>query len=382
MSLILLNKINGRQKRELGPSEGRPHPQGPLGVRGGTGRDVKYGVSKHEDQKKLIKIMEHENVKQEPLQPQRRRHHFDYDYLPMENGVVPEEFLRRFTDTDSRPMTPTPTVLSNKTHSSSMARPSRRCVTPEPQNVYETEKKRIILDLRRSQSQETLYWNASSEFSVSAYHEFSGSVIGSCRRPKTTSMAKEVIMGGCKPRITKRNESSSAPGGQSLTLVSGIKQQGRGASAKSQEDTEKKEVAEAGETEEQRDQMQKQLSCIYSKDDLDEEPRRRGKKKKRGKPVQQTSTFRPSQDPETQVANVPPDSTAQSQRPSIVANGAIGSVLDQGDRQRIFRSSKGSCDDFREALDKKSFLDESLLSQLRRGLSIETIETNFHVMVS
>lgn len=311
-----------------------------------------------------MKIREDDSAPQ-----QRRRHHFDYDDLPVEHGVVPEEFLRRFTDTDSRPMTPTPTVLSNKTHSSSVVRHSRRCVTPEPQNVYETEKKRLILDLRRSHSQETLYWNASSEFSASAHQEQGGGASGSCRRPNTTCMAKELLVAANRPqRMTKRNESSSAPGGGQVARLS---------SGKSQME---KPSEGDGEQEEQRNQMQKQLSCIYSKDDLDEEPRRRGKKKnKRGKAVQETSTFRPSQDPETQVANVPADSTAPSQRPSIAANGL---VLAQPERQALPRGSKTSSEDFREALRKMSFLDESLLSQLRRGLSIEAIETNFQIMVS
>lgn len=348
------------------------------------------------DQRKLIKIMEQDDEYPVNHQERRRRHHFDYDDLPLEHGVVPEEFLRRFTNTDSRPMTPTPTVLSNKTHSSSMVRYSRRCVTPEPQNVYETEKKRIILDLRRSHSQETMYWNASSEFSASGHHEsfgLSGAASGSCRRPKTTAMTNnELIIGssrGSATRMGKRNDSSNSMRGipgvggmshQTMTLPgNSLKPQVRGASATaSAHQLGDDEVGE----QEQRNQLQKQLSCIYSKDDLDEEPRRRGKKKKRGKGLPETTTtFRPSQDPETQVANVPPDSTAQSQRPSIVANNGVTLGQKEG-RQALPRGSKTSSEDFREALAKMSFLDESLLSQLRRGLSIEAIETNFQLMVS
>lgn len=41
---------------------------------------------------------------------------------------------------------------------------TRRCVTPEPTSSNDNiERKQIILDLRRSHSQETLYWNASTE---------------------------------------------------------------------------------------------------------------------------------------------------------------------------------------------------------------------------
>lgn len=330
----------------------------------------------------------------------RGRHH--YDDLAMDYGIVPEEFLRRFTDTDSRPMTPTPTVLSNKTRTSHHS--SRRCVTPEPQNMYAIEKKHIILDLRRSHSQETLYWNASSEFS--AGHETS--LAGSCRRPRTTAMAKELIMGGynnsrgvTEKKIPKRSENSGgchtaplAGLANSTSPTNNLKPQARGSSAGSllqqrQQQHNPSVYAEGeaagGDGEQQRNQMQKQLSCIYSKDDLDEEPRRRGKKK-RGKGHHETSTtFRPSQDPETQVATVPPDSTTQSQRPSIVANGASMLGVDGGggsaEDKRAPRGSKTSSEDLREALGKMSFLDESLLSQLRRGLSIEAIETNFQLMV-
>lgn len=397
-SNCLGNKINDLQKHEPGNPDNKKPQLGPSSRPGigsaaaaacGKG-DAAGGGTKYGDPRKLIKIIEYDDVNQNSShqQQQRRRHHFDYDDLPMEHGVVPEEFLRRFTDTDSRPMTPTPTVLSNKTYSSSMARHSRRCVTPEPQNVYETEKKRIILDLRRSHSQETLYWNASSEFSASVHHHEMGGGAGggSYRRPKTTSMARELIMAGNKPMVTKRSESSSAPGGgggggQSLSSSgipgNSLKPQARGTSAKCQSRVQ----MEQDDEQQQRNQMQKQLSCIYSKDDLDEEPRRRGKKKKRGKMVPETSTtFRPSQDPETQVANVPPDSTVQSQRPSIVANGT--SMLGEAERRAAApRGSKTSSEDLREALGKMSFLDESLLSQLRRGLSIEAIETNFQIMV-
>lgn len=64
--------------------------------------------------------------------------------------------FHRYTETDSRPLTPAPTVMSGRTRASG----SRRCVTPDP-NVH--EKTLLVLDLRRSHSQETLtlYTNSS-----------------------------------------------------------------------------------------------------------------------------------------------------------------------------------------------------------------------------
>lgn len=75
---------------------------------------------------------------------------------------VPEEFFRRYTDqldTDSRPLTPTPSCATSARtrggHRDALGGShlsARRCVTPEP-TVNEHEKKQIILDLRKSHSQ-------------------------------------------------------------------------------------------------------------------------------------------------------------------------------------------------------------------------------------
>lgn len=63
---------------------------------------------------------------------------------------IPEELFRRYTETDSRPLTPAPTLASVKTRGSS----SRRCVTPDPViTSVLRERTLLILDLRRSHSQ-------------------------------------------------------------------------------------------------------------------------------------------------------------------------------------------------------------------------------------
>lgn len=68
--------------------------------------------------------------------------------IPIES--IPEELFRRYTETDSRPLTPAPTLASVKTRGSS----SRRCVTPDPViNCGLRERTLLILDLRRSHSQ-------------------------------------------------------------------------------------------------------------------------------------------------------------------------------------------------------------------------------------
>ncbi|RZC41385.1 hypothetical protein BDFB_002021 [Asbolus verrucosus] len=63
---------------------------------------------------------------------------------------VPEELFRRYTETDSRPLTPAPTLASAATKASG----SRRCFTPDPLSTNQIrEKTLLILDLRRSHSQ-------------------------------------------------------------------------------------------------------------------------------------------------------------------------------------------------------------------------------------
>jgi hypothetical protein len=58
--------------------------------------------------------------------------------------------LCRYTETDSRPLTPAPTLASAATRASG----SRRCVTPDPLPTNQIrEKTLLILDLRRSHSQ-------------------------------------------------------------------------------------------------------------------------------------------------------------------------------------------------------------------------------------
>lgn len=70
----------------------------------------------------------------------------DADLLPEH---IPEEFFRRYTGSDSRPLTPTPTVVSGRTRTSTGSHlNTRRCFTPDLVNSGAKERKQIILDLR------------------------------------------------------------------------------------------------------------------------------------------------------------------------------------------------------------------------------------------
>uniref|UniRef100_A0A1B0D8D2 Uncharacterized protein n=1 Tax=Phlebotomus papatasi TaxID=29031 RepID=A0A1B0D8D2_PHLPP len=248
----------------------------------------------------------------------------DYD-LP-EN--VPEELFRRFTDTDSRPMTPTPTVISTKTRVSvSSMKNSRRCVTPEPKTICSSEKKRLILDLRRSHSQETIYWNAPSDLSPAP-----GASTLTDWTPQTEKVQKETTTNsGGNVQVPPTIVTSGSPEPKECRVESPPQ------------------------------------NCAFARDELEDEPRRRGKRRKKNRNQTDTATFRPNQDP---VATLVPDSPSQSQRPSLATNESV-----------LIPTKKSSQDtpppDRRESLRNSSFLDDDVLSLLRRGICVDVIENNF-----
>ncbi|XP_065352347.1 uncharacterized protein LOC135947414 [Cloeon dipterum] len=72
----------------------------------------------------------------------------------MTDDWVPEELFRKYTETDSRPPSPAPTLASLETIKNSS---NKRSVTARLSSGKEN-KTQIVLDLRRSHSQETLSW--------------------------------------------------------------------------------------------------------------------------------------------------------------------------------------------------------------------------------
>ncbi|XP_029731485.2 uncharacterized protein LOC109622295 [Aedes albopictus] len=231
---------------------------------------------------------------------------------------VPEEFFRRYTDTDSRPLTPTPTVASGRTRASvGGSHLTRRCVTPEPQTQNQQERKQLILDLRRSHSQETLYWNASSELSPSQLQD-----------PSWMQHHSQIPQTVDEERVLGDGAESDKEGGKPLPMT-----------------------------------------CINAMEDGEEDPpRRRGKRRKKSKQLTQTISFTPNQDPETQVATIDPDSPNYSARPSLVPTGR--SLLSSADTP-----PRVSVEEPVEYVE--SFLDDEALCLLRRGLNIDIVEAVF-----
>jgi hypothetical protein len=235
---------------------------------------------------------------------------------------IPEDLFRRYTDTDSRPLTPAPTIASARTRTSicGTQQNARRCVTPDPQSIDVNERKQLILDLRRSHSQETLYWNASSELSPTQATQFQELPVAAAKSERVESEL---------PKIQSESDLEKS------TTTTPI--------------------------------------CMNARDDGEEDGiRRRGKKPKKSKPV--TTTFQPSQDPETQVAQIGPSETPNfSTRPSLVPGDMPSQVSKQS------RTTDWSIHD---TMNKSIFLDETSLRILRRGLNIDLMEEVFNKTVS
>ncbi|KAH8405068.1 hypothetical protein KR222_010782 [Zaprionus bogoriensis] len=244
---------------------------------------------------------------------------------PHEADNIPEDLFRRYAETDSRPMTPTPTVMSIHTRTSAGSF-YRRCITPEWGKHENIQRKKIILDLRRSHSQETLYWKPSSELTQSGIEEG--------KKPKSAGANEEK-----KPRRQQSNEQRPKSSLGTATLAPG---------AEAHADLEPKPPK----------------TCINEHETHDEDVRR-GKKRKKLKPTQATTTFHLSEDPETQVAALGPDSLNASTRPSLIPN-AVG-LLPKDKRET----------EQEPILLKGSFLTEEAFQALKTDLTVDLIENTF-----
>lgn len=273
--------------------------------------------------------------------------HDDYETLHADPDRIPDEFYQRFTGSDSRPLTPTPTVASQRTRGSvgsQLVFHTRRCLTPDPVNSSGVgERKQIILDLRRSHSQETLFWNASSELSVP---------------PSTTTVHK----------LNTKETHASSPSPASVKNMRLCEQEAarkRSAEQKKAQEMEAKATATTT------------IVCIHDRSDGNEGDndadgmKRRGKKKKKSK-LATSNTFHMSQEPETLIATLGPDSPNQSARPSLVPthpNAGMNQSNSVGDQPKDGKYLQSS------------FITEDALKLLRRGLNIDIVENAFERFV-
>lgn len=252
---------------------------------------------------------------------------------------IPEEFFRRYTGSDSRPLTPAPTVVSGRTKTSagSYHFQARRCFTPDPIKNSDHERKQIVLDLRRSHSQETLFWNASSE--LSPVHLVPESLSRSSKNDK-------------------------------IGLASN--QHGKNMRLCEQKSAERKALQQQKEAETKSNT--KTIVCINEIEQLEEDTnggKRRGKKKKR---KGNGNNYHMSQEPETQISAMGPDSPNASPRPASAKKDNIVARCTDTDGKKRYSVDVNSnfC----------SFLSEDALKTLRRGLNIDMVESAFARYVS
>lgn len=255
---------------------------------------------------------------------------------------IPEEFFCRYTGSDSRPLTPTPTIISGRTRTSAGSHliQARRCFTPDPIKSTANERKQLIVDLRRSHSQETLFWNASSELSPALQSQETVSKLSKMNNTissKTSIQPKNMRL--CEQEARKRSAELKA-------------QQQKEAEMRSTENT---------------------IICINEMNDVNEERdciRRRGKKKKKSKLTTSGNTFINNQEPETQIAKIEPDSPNVSARPLAAADP--GNVP----KDESINATTGRCNG-RSKGAQSSFITEDALKILQRGLNVDIVESAF-----
>lgn len=250
-----------------------------------------------------------------------------------------------YAHSDSRPLTPTPTVVSSRTRASqnSFVLHRRRCHTPDPVNAGANEQRtQLVLDLRRSHSQETLYCNPSSDISIQADSVTLTS--------KTLSKAIASITAGA---------ATSSP----LKNMRLCEQEAR------------KKSAERNALLTKEEPPLNASPCINDRPNIDEETegaRRRGKKKKKHKDG--GNTFRMNQEPETQIATIGPDSPNASARPTGQVNKDAAAKMQSSDS-----TTNRRCD---SKYLRSNFITEDALKILRRGLNIDIVESAFEKFVS
>ncbi|XP_075977794.1 uncharacterized protein LOC142977632 isoform X2 [Anticarsia gemmatalis] len=304
-------------------------------------------------------------------------HYFQEDLSKFQDGgdkeknrtphdIVTEDMFRRYTETDSRPLTPAPTLASGK------SRGSRRCLTPDQPHQRTT----IVLDLRRSHSQETIYYHGYTTSDITAGPNTSPTNDRSTLPSLNLSDGahNRLIKGQCEQLpplasplvLAKRNLPVKEPLSvrtarknqlKALNITKTVKKQSKPEPPTSQRSKTEKE-AEPNE-------------AALNGDDGGE-GRRRGKRRRKGRgggSDRLTSAglaAQSQQDPETQIAGIGGDSQNPSSRGSIAASHEDDIIVLPVIKLAVPRKTD-------------SFLDDDILKYLHREVDQEAIETEFDI---
>ncbi|CAG9769572.1 unnamed protein product [Ceutorhynchus assimilis] len=260
---------------------------------------------------------------------------------------VPEELFRRYTETDSRPLTPAPTLASAATRASG----SRRCVTPEACTRH--PKAQLVLDLRRTHSQETISYSAS-------LHE--PPLIRIQHVPTRAASLEEIPQ-----------HSNNVGSNHSLPIQSPRK-------AKTAINNSSKINLTVIKTEKQEDQVSGDNNANLNEEEEDFIKRRGKKKKKKERDASRgPPAFQASLDPETQVAAIGTDSANHSARTSLVPNNTSQDALEESSKNYINKNTNNKLIRSHKSLEIDSYLDTEILKQLRRELNEEIVDNELNL---
>ncbi|XP_064292376.1 uncharacterized protein LOC128674549 isoform X2 [Plodia interpunctella] len=283
------------------------------------------------------------------------------------HDIVTEDMFRRYAETDSRPHTPAPTLASGK------SRGSRRCLTPDQPHP----KTAIVLDLRRSHSQETLYYHGytTSDMTVgqatSATNE--RSTLPSLNQSETAH--NRLAKGQCEQLpplasplvLAQRVVPVKEPASVRTVKKNQLKALNLSKPPKTKNSKTEAPVSQRSKDKESNDGSE---AAIANAEDGGESRRRGKAKRRKGRQAgsdRLTSAglaAQAQQDPETQIAGIETDSQNPSSRGSIAAPNdddvAVLSAIKPGATRKT-----------------DSFLDDDILKFLHREVDEEAIETEF-----
>ncbi|XP_035440324.2 uncharacterized protein LOC118269363 isoform X1 [Spodoptera frugiperda] len=307
-------------------------------------------------------------------------HYFQEDLSKFQDGggdkeknrtphdIFTEDMFRRYAETDSRPLTPAPTLASGK------SRGSRRCLTPDQPHQRTT----IVLDLRRSHSQETIYYHGYATSDVTGGPNTSPTNDRSTLPSLNLSDAthNRLLMGQSEQLpplaspvvLSRRTIPMKEPQSVRLAKKNQLKALNIGKPAKNKNNKAEQPSSQRSKAEKETNEANE----ANGEEGGSGEGRRRGKRRKKGRQggsdrlTSAGLAAQAQQDPETQIAGIGTDSQNPSSRGSI-APAAEDDII-------VLPVIKP----FVVAKKSDSFLDDDILKFLHREVDEEAIETEFN----
>nr|XP_049694130.1 uncharacterized protein LOC110383732 isoform X2 [Helicoverpa armigera] len=312
-----------------------------------------------------------------------RGHYFQEDLSKFQDGgdkdknrtphdIFTEDMFRRYAETDSRPLTPAPTLASGK------SRGSRRCLTPDQPHQRTT----IVLDLRRSHSQETIYYHGYTTSEATAGQNTSPTNERSTLPSLNLSEgAHNRLLKGQSEQLpplaspvvlSKRAVPVKEPQSVRIAKKNQLKALNLGKPTKNNKNNGKAEPPASQRSKAEKEAKEANEAGSNGEEGGSGEGRRRGKRRKKGRQggsdrlTSAGLAAQAQQDPETQIAGIGTDSHNPSSRGSIAPAQEDDVIVLPVIRQIAAKKTD-------------SFLDDDILKYLHREVDEEAIETEFNI---